>query len=339
MRCYLLLPRSCVLALTCLTLAINSSPASVSIEFGFGWLREPSGEIATPGSLGVLLVAPPGETLPGGLQVNSSLSENNIATARADFGGASIVPGSVIGNSLIVATGQIDEQGDFQKLIVWDDQGYEMIEVGDLIGFYWFPGIAAETGVLPESDFSIGGMQESQLSGGEFDGNQAMIVPPNVGSNWTIAYFDADSTGDPSSLPPSRFTAIHVPPSGYQVWRDLEFTQAQIEAGAAAPEADPDGDGLPNLLEYATGSSPLEPSTNPLTIAHGDETLRLQFNQIADPELRYRIEATDDLSLSPWPEVVFESSGVDNVGEQIEISPPLSSGQRFFRLRVDFLVE
>jgi hypothetical protein len=165
-----------------------------------------------------------------------------------------------------------------------------------------------------------------------------MTVPANSGASITVAYFDTNTTDSPSSLPISRFTAIEVPPSGYQIWRDAAFTQIQIDAGDAAPDADPDGDGLANLLEYAAGQPPLLSSAAPLTLTRADaSSVLLEFNRIADPELRYRVEATDNLGLSPWPDLVFESSGAGNLEELVELSQPLSSGKRFFRLRVDFV--
>jgi hypothetical protein len=238
-----------------------------------------------------------------------------------------------------MATGQIDTLNSVSRAITWTDEDYETIQAGGLIGLYWFPGIDAATAVLAKSDLAIGGLQETVPDPGSSNQNAAgMTVPANSGASITVAYFDTNTTDSPSSLPISRFTAIEVPPSGYQIWRDAAFTQIQIDAGDAAPDADPDGDGLANLLEYAAGQPPLLSSAAPLTLTRADaSSVLLEFNRIADPELRYRVEATDNLGLSPWPDLVFESSGAGNLEKLVELSQPLSSGQRFFRLRVDFV--
>jgi len=237
----------------------------------------------------------------------------------------------------ILRTGQTNINGDVEVTITITDEDYQTIQPGDRFTLYWFPNINAATHVLPNSDFTIGGIQET-VPDINSNGDGGMIVPTNAGQVLNVYYFDADFTESPSSLPVSRFTAIKIPPSGYQLWRDEVFTPAQIDAGDAAPEADPDGDGLSNLLEYATAQSPLSPGQGPLNLSRMDAaTLALQFERVADPELRYRIEATDDLEQSPWPDLVFESSGSDNLAGRIELNQPLGPGQRFLRLQVDAL--
>lgn len=88
-------------------------------------------------------------------------------------------------------------------------------------------------------------------------------------------------------------------------------------------------------MEYATGSAPLQPNSGPFSLTASGESLLLKFPRIADPDLHYQIEATEDLSLSVWPDLVFEATGNENLEELVEISQPLSPGQRFFRLRVE----
>lgn len=319
-------------------IGLGSASGDVRIDFEFGLLRHVTGEVAAPGSLWALVAAAPGSPLPGGLAQDSSLGVENIPFARADFGSATIAPGSNVGNAVIMATGQVGEnpdEGVASDFIELTNDDYERLQAGGLIGFYWFPGILEETAVLPASGFAIGGIQETAADV-DSGGNAGMTVPANGGGAIVIAYYDTESTEGASLLPVDRFTAIHVPPSGYQVWRDV-FTTSQLEAGDGDPGADPDGDGLANLLEYATGGNPLLGGPSPLVLNRLGESVVLEFHQVADPELRYRIEATDDLGISPWPDVVFESSGVANVDGLIEITRPIQPGRRFFRLRVEFV--
>lgn len=49
----------------------------------------------------------------------------------------------------------------------------------------------------------------------------------------------------------------------YSTWATEGFTTAERSAGQAAPSQDPDGDGWPNLLEYALSTDPGDPRSLP----------------------------------------------------------------------------
>jgi hypothetical protein len=80
----------------------------------------------------------------------------------------------------------------------------------------------------------------------------------------------------------------------YNLWRSCKFTPAeQADDNISGPNADPDGDGVPNLMEYAMGTNPKAPS--PEAVMNG--------SVIEDfPTLTYRknVTATD---------LVFEVGG------------------------------
>jgi hypothetical protein len=232
-----------------------------------------------------------------------------------------------------MATGQIGSENDVVEVITWANEDFENIQAGGLIGLYWFPDTTGSTAVLPENNFQIGGLQETNPDA-DSGGDAGMIVPSNNGQTLKIAFYD-NIFNSTSRLPPSRFTAINVPPSGYQIWRDAEFTPTQIALGDADPDADPDKDGWVNELEYATSSPPLDANPSPLTLTRVNDTVELQFERVADEELSYRIESTQDLSSSPWPDIIFESSGVENLAGSVDVSETLGPGERFFRLSVD----
>jgi hypothetical protein len=330
------LTRICLLVCFTGIIAADSAKSDVSISFELGILRNVSVDPVAPGTMWALVVAAPGSRLPGGLAENSSIGVADVSIVRADFGGATITKGTSVGGAMIVATGQVSADGFAQRFIQWTNEDYQVLQAGGLLGLYWFPGILAVTAVLPESGFAIGGMQETTPDP-DSGGNAGMIVPANNGQSITVAFFDAGETGSSSSLPMNRFTAIEVPASGYMVWREQMFSASQIGSGDALPDADPDRDGLVNLLEYATGSLPLSGGAGPLRVERDGADVVLRFKQIADPELLYRVEATDDLAGAVWLDVVFESSGEANEDGLIEISLPIQTGKRFFRLRVDFV--
>jgi hypothetical protein len=120
-------------------------------------------------------------------------------------------------------------------------------------------------------------------------------------------------------------------------WRLANFGSI-ANTGNAADSADPDGDGRSNKLEYATATNP--------TIADGGQAatlgtspdgtkLTLKFQRIADPNLTYEVQATDDFST--W-NVIWSSSGSQNVAGEVEVSDSelmTAHTKRFLRLRVN----
>ncbi|AKC81758.1 hypothetical protein IMCC26134_01345 [Verrucomicrobia bacterium IMCC26134] len=91
--------------------------------------------------------------------------------------------------------------------------------------------------------------------------------------------------------------SVTAPPlSALQSWRVIHFGDSANSA-SGANNADPDGDGRSNLLEYALGSDPMAANTNaPVTLSTSGSFLTLAFNTIADPSLSYVVQASSDLS-------------------------------------------
>lgn len=135
-----------------------------------------------------------------------------------------------------------------------------------------------------------------------------------------------------------------APPSAlvdaYQAWLGLYFSDAELSvAEVSGPEADPDGDGLVNLLEYALGGDPRSAHSAPraeLVAGGPGAPLGLRFSRVEDPALVYRVEASSDLSL--WTPV-WSSTGSDNlVGEVVAtdtVAPGPAQTRRFLRLNVE----
>ena len=125
-------------------------------------------------------------------------------------------------------------------------------------------------------------------------------------------------------------------------WRRFHFGDF-TDSGIAADLADPDADGVPNLLEYALDGDPLSASSapSPLLQVSGlsfqPSVLSLTFQRIADPALTYAVEATDDLAAAPWPETIWSSQGEENTSGPVTVTDSASLAshpRRFLRLRV-----
>lgn len=121
--------------------------------------------------------------------------------------------------------------------------------------------------------------------------------------------------------------------SPLESWRLQKFG-THIPEGRAADHADPDGDGVPNLLEYALGGDPLDSASRPSPETRiQDRKLQLSFTPAVTEGLRFFVEASSDLetwtSTEITPLVVAGQSYTHtDTGEAGGAAP------RFLRLRV-----
>jgi hypothetical protein len=113
-----------------------------------------------------------------------------------------------------------------------------------------------------------------------------------------------------------------------EAWR-LRYFGTTLAIGDAANDADPDGDGWPNLGEYLLGGNPLNSDSAPGPLLSfvevGDETfLSMQFSRLASAvDVDYILEVSNDL-------IEWEAAGEVLVAE---IGPPDGTGMETLRLR------
>lgn len=124
-------------------------------------------------------------------------------------------------------------------------------------------------------------------------------------------------------------------------WETAIFGAADV--GANPANADPDGDGLANLLEYALGTHPLQRQPDPLThvLQRIDGSRYATLTLPKNPEatgIQYFVEVSPDLSPGSWssdPQTAVEI--LQSTTTQLVVrdrTPVSSSGRRFIRLRV-----
>ena len=115
-------------------------------------------------------------------------------------------------------------------------------------------------------------------------------------------------------------------------WKAQHFTAGQISAGLSADNADPDGDTLQNLAEYALGTDPLVRNTPPQP-TYDVNGLTLTFTRPkALPNVTYTAQSTD--SLGTWNAVTLVVI-TDGPVQTIQARDPLTSGntsRRFMQL-------
>ena len=141
--------------------------------------------------------------------------------------------------------------------------------------------------------------------------------------------------------------------TNYAAWQTAHFTAQEIAAGLAADNADFNGDGVPNLLEYALGRDPRTGlgGSLPVGTRSTNGALSLSFRRDAgELDLDYVVEASADLSA--WTPVASSTAGAATTalagastvqetavggtsGYNVVVTTPAGSGRQFLRLRVN----
>lgn len=123
--------------------------------------------------------------------------------------------------------------------------------------------------------------------------------------------------------------------SPYEQWLDAN----SLTGDAALPSADPDADGLPNLLEYALGTSPsaATSTSDAYVLSRSGNVLTLGFDQPGDASLVYSVEATNDLASGSWTTVhTFPSFTAAGAALYTDTANLTTTPRRFLRLKVAF---
>ncbi len=144
-----------------------------------------------------------------------------------------------------------------------------------------------------------------------------------VAGIYTVTYNAADASGN-NATPVTRSVTVEGP-AGFSGW----ITGFGLAAGQQGGSADPDKDGISNLLEYAIdGQNPTVPNS---TIGTFTGNL-LSFAKRADATgLTYAIEVSDDLGVADAWAVVTPNS---NTAAAITYQLPAGSAKSFARLKV-----
>jgi len=127
--------------------------------------------------------------------------------------------------------------------------------------------------------------------------------------------------------------------TGIENWRNLEFGTDVNNPTIAGNNADPDGDGIDNLMEYALGLDPnsSDAKTGIYSESTGSELSIIYPRNKDATDLNYIVEGSDDLnSFSGNQPAVTETilSTVGNI-EMVKATVSLGNKTRYFlRLRV-----
>ncbi len=115
-----------------------------------------------------------------------------------------------------------------------------------------------------------------------------------------------------------------------------------LTGAAAEPTADPDRDGVPNVLEFLFDGHPLNGDAPGITATAVAGALRIQYLRRDDAEsLQTILESTDDPGSGPWIPIQPGTGGItSSISENgpgpdsVQITIPSTTVRQFYRLRV-----
>jgi len=166
------------------------------------------------------------------------------------------------------------------------------------------------------------------LTAGAVTGNDTVFTPP-------YAY-----TPDPAADVPAlvmagagNIAAVPVTANSWVSWKQSHFNQTEIDAGHAGLDANPDGDALANLAEYALGTNPKDFNA-PLQTVRDGNGLSITFTRPAGlPDVIYRAESTEDFgSWNPALLEVITPGDPETVRARDSLADG-DPGRRFIRLK------
>ena len=155
-------------------------------------------------------------------------------------------------------------------------------------------------------------------------------------------------TDDQGAASIQQDITLNVFATAYDQWKETHFSSElstpSLQDSHWGEQADPDGDGLPNLLEYVLGLAPNLPDTGHApqlvkTIVDEKTHYTITIDRIIDPTITVLVEVCTNLDKQMWTSDVAEID-VSNVtpsaaGQQLTFQdqkPIEESTQRFYRI-------
>lgn len=165
-------------------------------------------------------------------------------------------------------------------------------------------------------------------------GTSYTINPVGAGDAADYTVVVTNAGGSVTSNP----ATLTVVTTSYATWRSANFTVGEAADDLiSGPSADPDGDGLKNLVEYALGTAPKTANTSgQATVTVTSTEWVFTYTRPADrPDLTYTVQSSTNLSTWSTVNATRTTTGTT---ETWQARVTVTAGQNaFFRLQVDRL--
>jgi alpha-tubulin suppressor-like RCC1 family protein len=186
----------------------------------------------------------------------------------------------------------------------------------------------------------IGGTDVTKLSTSGTTGVFAADVSGlTAGTGYSFRAYAINSAGTSYSEVGTFITVSAPTYTQQELWRFANFgSYDSVDSGADS--ADPDGDGLNNLLEYVMGSDPNDSGMIPATLALNGTNLEYTYTRSTaakDAGVTYQVLWSDTLEVGSWSsqDVTEQITSTEGALETVKATVPKGSGgKRFMRLQV-----
>jgi hypothetical protein len=199
-------------------------------------------------------------------------------------------------------------------------------------------GLALTVNGPDHADFTVGSLGATTLAPNETT-TFAVTFAPGAAGPRTAALHLASNDADENPFDIALTGTGRVP---VESWRFANFGISD-NTGNAANDADPDGDGLANLIEYGFGMNPNAPDNHQLACQKSGDSFALVYpRNLAATDLTFVIEGSSDLGVAePWltvavdEEILSITAGIQQVKATL-VHPPETPGV-FLRVRLSLI--
>ncbi len=216
-----------------------------------------------------------------------------------------------------------------------------VIRSGSRIDLRWTDAANDETGFQIVRRTGAGGVWQ-EIATPAADSVTATIQGLDTGANaYSFAIRAVNASGN-SAWSPIVTGAPAAAPVDYSSWRDAQPGFPALPAGERSPSADPNSDGVSNLLAYALAVDPLEfpaPGTLPALVPGENPRFSFRYRRSKSATATCEVQISGNLESAGWQivddsEAVYEDIPGDDTAEHVTVPLPASGDTCFARLRV-----